>query len=572
MAQEELVARWRAAWPDALRVWGPFVNLHEPTLHPTSKVASAAGLTGSFAAFSLYDRQVMIDMAAVVKLGLKDLPLEVLAHEIGHHVLCPADLTDKARLLLRVRRGLPGMEQHAQLIQNMYADLLINDRLQRSRGLRMAEVYLRTRDETGDDPLWTFYQRVYEVLWALPAGTLAAGAVDATMEGDAQLGAKLVRVYANEWLAGAGGFAALCLRYLEASAEKAERLRRMMCVGVVSQDAPLPGLTKVDDDSDVLHPALDPRVNEYADALPAGQEPEEANRTSAPSPGQHRQPFEYGELLRQLGLELSAQEVAARYYRERALPHLVPFPVRRRQPSTEQLPEGLGTWDVGEPLEAVDWLASTLRSPVVVPGVTTVQRLTGPVDGDERDARPVDLDIYVDSSGSMPNPVTYESFLTLAGAILALSALRAGARVQATLWSGVRQFTCTDGFVRDERAVLAVLTGHFGMATAFPLHVLRDTYADRTRPTHIVVISDDGVDTMFEPTDEWGRPGAEIAAAALAAGGAGGTLLLRLYGERQRKRIAAMAPGWDVHRVMKWDELVAFAAEFSRRTYERSGR
>ncbi len=563
----ELAARWRAVWPDALRVWGPFLNLHEPTLHPTEKAAAAAGLTGSFAAFSLYDREVMIDMAAVVRLGLGDLPLEVLAHEIGHHVLCPADLADKARLLVRVRRGLPGMEQHAPMIQNMYADLLINDRLLRSRGLRMAEVYLRVRDRSGQDPLWRFYQRIYEVLWALPAGTLTVGEVDATMEGDAQLGAKLVRVYATEWLGGAGGFAALCLRYLEESTT--EQPRRLTCVGVVGADAQIPGLTRLDDETEILHPALDPRVNEYADEPAAA----DSSPTDAPpSGGQYRQPFEYGQLLRQLGLELSAQELAARYYRERALPHLVPFPVRRQRPATEHLPEGLGTWDVGEPLEAVDWLASTLRSPVVVPGVTTVQRLTGPVAGDDRDVRPVDLDIYVDSSGSMPNPSTYESFLTLAGAILALSALRAGARVQVTLWSGTNQYTCTDGFTRDERSVLAVLTGHFGGATAFPLHVLRDTYADRDRPTHILVISDDGVDTMFRPADERGRPGAEIAAAALAAGGAGGTLLLRLYSDKQRKKIAALATGWDVRRVVKWDELVEFAADFSRRTYERSGR
>jgi hypothetical protein len=288
------------------------------------------------------------------------------------------------------------------------------------------------------------------------------------------------------------------------------------------------------------------------------------------SGSQYREPFEYRQILRQLGLDVSAQEAAARYYRERALPHLVPFPVTRRPPSTEPLPEGLGTWDTGEPLEAVDWLATTLRSPVVVPGVTTVQRLAGAVEGDERDERPVDLDIYVDSSGSMSNPTELVSYLTLAGVILAESALRVGARVQVTLWSGTNQFTCTDGFVRDERAILAVLTGFFGGATAFPLHVLRDTYRDRDRPTHIVVISDDGVDTMFRPTDELGTPGAAIAAAALSAARAGGTLLLRLYSEQQREGIAALAPGWDVRRVTNWDELVEFAAAFSRRTYERS--
>jgi hypothetical protein len=553
----DVAARWHERWPDALRVWGRFITVHPPTLYEST--ADAARLDGAFAAFMLDSRAVMIDLAAVAERGLADLPLEVLAHEIGHHVLCPGDLADHGRLLVRVRHGLPGLEQHAPMIANLYADMLINDRLQRSRGLRMDLVYARLAEAGADSRLWTLYLRMYELLWALTSGTLAPAPVDPEVDGDAQLGAKLVRVYAGDWLAGAGGFAALCRRHLEADVADATA-QALTCAGVVGAGAQIPGLT-ARDDGPAVHPALDPRVNEYADPPP-----------SARTPGQYREPFEYGQLLRQLGLDLSSQEVAARYYRERALPHLVPFPVRRKEKSAEPLPEGLGAWDVGEPLAAVDWLASTLRSPVVVPGVTTVQRLTGVVEGDERDVRPVDLDIYVDSSGSMPDPASTVSYLTLAGTILALSALRVGARVQATLWSGVEQFTCTDGFVRDERAVLGILTGHYGGATAFPLHVLRDTYADRDRPTHVVVISDDGVDTMFRPNDEWGRPGSEIAAAALAAAGAGGTLLLRLHSEPVRRRIADLAPGWDVRRVTNWDELVEFAAAFSRRTYERSER
>jgi hypothetical protein len=85
-----------------------------------------------------------------------------------------------------------------------------------------------------------------------------------------------------------------------------------------------------------------------------------------------------------------------------------------------------------------------------------------------------------------------------------------------------------------------------------------------------VVISDDGVDTMIRLADERGRPGGEIAAAALSAAGAGGTLLLRLHSAKAQDHIAAMTPGWDVHRVTNWDELVEFAAAFSRRTYERN--
>src|SRR5690606_21682948 len=127
-----------------------------------------------------------------------------------------------------------------------------------------------------------------------------------------------------------------------------------------------------------------------------------------------------------------------------------------------------------DPLDAVDWLQSLMQSPTVVPGVTTVQRIHGLAPGLEPEAEPVDLDMYVDSSGSMPNPQQRTSFLALAGAVIALSALRAGARVQATLWSGKSQYLHTAGFVRSEDEILEVLTGYFGGGTAFPIHRLRE--------------------------------------------------------------------------------------------------
>ncbi|OLR94518.1 hypothetical protein [Actinokineospora bangkokensis] len=562
----ELAQRWQQQWPEALRAWGRFTRVHPPLLCASTGRARREGLHGSFAMFRLSDRTVVLDLTAAVELGLAEHGVEVMAHEVGHHVLCPADLADSARLLARVRRGLPGLERHAAVVANLYADLLINDRLQRSRGLDMAGVYQRMRGPKGDNPLWAFYMRTYELLWALPRGTLTDG-VDEDTDADASLAARVARVYAHDWLAGAGGFAMLCYRYLAELAERdVTRLLARTCEPGVHAGDDVPGLS-ADDDGPLVHPLHDPSVNDFAPEQDG--EPEEAEG-QAPAGGQHREPFEYGQILRQLGFDLSDEDISARYYRERAAPHLVPFPVRPRPAPSEPLPEGLEPWDVGEPLEQVDWLASTLRSPLVVPGLTTVQRHFGVTESGGGDPEPVDLDIYVDSSGSMPNPRKQVSYLTLAGAVLALSALRVGARVQATLWSGTRQVLVTDGFVRDETAVLRVLTGFFGGATAFPLPTLRDTYARPRRTTHIVVISDDGVDTMFQHADEQGRPGSDIAAAALAAAGGGGTLLLNLWSEHRLAALEAMAPGWDVHRVTDWAQLVDFAAAFSRRTYDRS--
>jgi hypothetical protein len=160
----------------------------------------------------------------------------------------------------------------------------------------------------------------------------------------------------------------------------------------------------------------------------------------------------------------------------------------------------LEVWEFGESLEQVDWLESVMVSPVVIPGVTTRQRLWGTSEGTDVEKRPIDLDLYIDCSGSMPNPQHTLSPVALAAAIISLSALRVGAAVQATLWSGAGQFETTDGFIRNTAQVLRVLTGFIGGGTACPIHILRDTYAQRrltSRAVHILVVSDDGVTTTW---------------------------------------------------------------------------
>ncbi len=203
------------------------------------------------------------------------------------------------------------------------------------------------------------------------------------------------------------------------------------------------GLSEMDPDekSGAIHPALDPELS----GLPAEENaaPPDDAPANQPARGQARQPFEYGEILRAAGLDLSDHDVAVRYYRERARPHLVPFPSRELPRGDEPLPEGLEPWDAGHPLEDADWLQSVLQSPRIIPGVTTVQRVYGTTESELPRREPFDLDLYVDSSGSMANPQRLLSFPTLAGAVVCLSALRAGARVQATLWSGKNQFTST---------------------------------------------------------------------------------------------------------------------------------
>src|SRR5262249_2470065 len=137
----ELLDQWTAQWPAALEAWSRFVQLHEPTWCSTKAEESAAQLTGSFAMIRLVDHSIVVSLRQIAELGLQDFAKEILAHEIGHHVFCPADLTDNARMLARMRVGLPTKEHLAPFIANLYSDLLINDRLQRAADLDMSGVY-----------------------------------------------------------------------------------------------------------------------------------------------------------------------------------------------------------------------------------------------------------------------------------------------------------------------------------------------------------------------------------------------------------------------------------------------
>lgn len=582
-----MIARWRAAWPQALAVWSKFTRLRDARLCESRVEAAQEGLTGSFAMIRLMDQSVVIDLETVQKLGLDDYALEILAHEIGHHVLAPGSVTDQFRLLARIRRALPTLERHAPMVANLYTDLYINDRLQRQAGLRMADIYklLEKSSDSSDtnkskkSGVWTIYTRIYENLWKLDKGSLGGDNKDERLDTDAWLGARLIRVYANDWMNGAGKFATLLLPYLVEDGESQKTINYLQdtkdaahgCEPFGGQDI------EADEIDGAIHPVDDQRTSGLDDAGLA----ESTETTASQSSGQKREPFEYGEILKAAGIKLSDHDIAIRYYRERAFPHLIAFPKKPVPESPEPQLEALEPWNIGDPLDELDWLQSVMQCPKPIPGLTTVKRMYGREPGRVQDNIPVDLDMYVDSSGSMPNPLVQTSYLTLAGAIIALSALRAGASVQVTLWSGKNQEMHTKGFVRDDDQILRVLTGFYGGATCFPIHRLRETLcgAPRPRPTHILMISDDGITTMFDQ-DENGNSGWDISAKALAAGGAGGTMALNLpvtwesttgngwmqniYEDLKR---AQREQDWEIHAISQMESLVEFARAFSRRHY-----
>lgn len=582
---QALQGEWLAAWPAALAVWSRWVQLHEPAWCLSKESEKREQLSGSFAMIRLVDHSIVISLRQVREEGLERFAKEILAHEIGHHVYCPGDLTDNARLLARTRAGLPTKEAFAPMIANLYADLLINDRLQRSGQFDMAGVY-RQLGVTNGSQLWMLYMRIYELLWKLPRGTLASGDSTPRLEQDAQLGARLIRSYSKDWLFGAGRFAVLCLPYVIEDDET--RMRCWQARWCDTRDAGkggVPnGMVEVDDDelSGAIHPVEDPDLTGL-DEWPAELEGSCGGRVPGELSGHktaknYRQPFEYAEVLQAAGVDLPEREIIARYYRERALPHLVSFPVRKQPQATDPLPEGLDVWDIGSPLDRVDWLGTLLSGPVIVPGVTTRERIFGESPGADPQTIPLDLYVGIDCSGSMGDPARRLSYPVLAGAIVALSALRVGARVKVVLSGEPGKTISTDGFIRDQRLLLRTLVSYLGTGYSFGIHRLAETFDSdrpRARPVHVLIVSDND---MFKMLGEQGdrRLGWDVAREALRRCGGGGTFVLQLPSWFMEARGNAMSEdlnrmqseGWNVSIVDSMEQLLEFARTFSRRNYQ----
>lgn len=554
-APRPLDAQERAAWRRAQDLWG--VHMHDPEIRPGEGRRSGAP------AWFAFPPVIAVDTRFVARLGAASELESIFAHELGHHVLAPSTRIDSLKIRhqlarasaatrLRVDRNADADE--LSLLANLWTDLLVNTRvalLQRRRdaatgshgrpGIVTASMLLFRESFDTRDRLWWVYLRAYELLWNLPAATLCAAdppprppdpradrahprgeqplesidvrfraeeqalreARDAAFaaedelraltrthpEVDANIVADLVRTFAADPVAGALRFGLVAWPYLhERPRGKSEGPPSGACAADGTPATP-DELGRVLADPRLRGPVPDSPIASTAMGDPG----------AAPATG-HGAGQSLG-LAETLALYegSDAASVMAAWYRTQAVPWVRPYRQWRPARPQSDLPGPLELWEVGDDLAEIDWSATLQAAPQVVAGVTTRRRSTLD-DEPAPDDAPVELDLYIDSSGSMPHP-SQGSPAVLAGTILALSVLRGGGRVRVASFSGPGQVAGTDRFTRDADAVARALATFFAGGTSFPLDLLRDRYA-RVRPDdgatrNLVVLSDDGLMSMF---------------------------------------------------------------------------
>lgn len=543
----DFVTIWESKWNEALKLWSEYVKLSPAKFLFTEMEEQKEGLTTSFAAIRLKDHRVLLSVNKIKSFQLEDFALEILGHEIGHHVYCPGDLVDQAKLVYIASLAMPRLNHLTPMVVNIYEDLFINDHLKRQNHLRMEEVYLKIGKQ--NDPFWNFYMRTYELLWALPSGTLTEGKLSDQIQSDAALVSRMIRNFPNDWTKGMFDFASICFPYFFEQNQTSYSIHIQSLLDTLDAGkgmTPPPGITEVDISSELF--------------------PKETITGTK----KNLTPAEYSAICKSLGIEADVSEITYGFYKDKSIPYLVPFPELRNPGAKEEILEGNDLWDPGSPLEKINWLESTIKSPVVIPGYTTVEDVYGETISTEIQTNPIDLDLFVDCSGSMPNPQTDLSYLTLAGSIIALSALKTGSAVRVTLWSGEKEFLTTNGFIRNEKEILKVLTGYFGGGTCFPLELLEEEYkVEPKRKKHILVISDDGIDTMF--TQNYPRDPRQIVSQALKNAQGGGSMVLQLYQPNQNPVVNELQQnGWDIYPIQNWNDLIQFSKHFVKRNYVRN--
>ncbi len=572
---EKTLALWKSHWQQAKLEWNPFLRLQEPIYCLSHQAAQKEGLTGSFAMIRLNDHRIVINLQEIVERGLTKYAVEILAHEIGHHIFTPANLYDNAILLNRIRFALPGIEDRAPMVSNLYADFLINDKLQRITKLRMSEVYQAINSEDNFSEFWTLMMRTYEYLWRLNRGDLATNLSfhSKKIDADASLLASLVRSYSKNWIHGGGRFAVLLYPYLMED-NTFEDARKKILILLDAEDAGLgaiaiSGMTEIDIEG------YDQVIDMRKEALGLKEQEKDGLQTDrnklggqGPRNG-YMGPGNYIDLMKQVNSKANEQFLVNTYYKEIALPYLIDFPVEISENITLDLPEGLETWDIGDAIEEVDWLQSAILSPTVIPGLTTQKRTYGSDSDNEVKENPLNVYIGIDCSGSMVNPIQNFSWPVLAATIISLSALRAGASVMGCLSGEPGEYLETKGFITDEVDLLTTLTSYLGTGYAYGIERLRKPFEEKPSvKSHIIIVTDNDIFSMLDADTQTSQTYWELAEIALKNAGGHGTMVLHSQPDYNKDLVIRLQKmGWNVYYVTNEDELLKFALEFSQQNY-----
>jgi len=502
-----------AAWRDALAVWDVQTTLSPPQSHEKGRGKSHWKGDEPLAYIDLTTRQVVVNFELLSRMGALGSLTAVFAHEIGHHVRFPHTLGLAAALQVLEQRLIPGLKQS---LTNLFFDLLVNEYVGRTRAEELAAVYRGFLKAAGGEtsPLFCFYLAIYEELWGLdPASLVPAGMVE-TMDtsypgwrADARMFVQTFYALTDVHLQFVY-FVSTFIRYIP----DPSKLQYVIPMGA---DVPQP-------DEDDFDAVIRGNGSEQADdALEEARERgwikdsglldrEEADplttidRITNHMPGSAQAAFR--------------QAMVSKHYKRLVDQYILKLPAVTPPPEAA-LPSVLEDWEWGDSPRSIDWTGTILAHGPLA-GVHPLQRDLLPDEPSPREQDMPAVEVYLDTSGSMPDPQTALNTMTLAAQILAASAIRKKGIVRGIVYSSGPPLV--SDWMYDEETARRFLLRYAGGGTDYPFALLKKFSDERGDAIRVIVSDSDFLYNVRAPGAmdklKYGIDHSRLLVAFLAAG------------------------------------------------------
>jgi len=467
-----------ASWRDALALWDVHVQLSPLEPHERFR-PDTSHAQEPLAYIDLVKRQVFVNFDLLEAMEATGSLTAVLAHEIGHHARFPHTLGWDAELRVQEQRLIPGLKQS---LTNLFYDLQVNEVVGRTHAEALCAVYRGFQRVQGGvmTPLFFFYLAVYEELWGLAPGALVPQSQLAPMEARFPGVRAEARMFAQTFYSLPNGklqflyFCATFIRYIENPAEFE------FCL-------PLGGDVSVPDADD-----LDAAIHGSSRWDDAMEEAEERGWLEPMSTRSREQDdlstiYRVTEHLPGVGAGTLRQALVAKHYRRLVDRHLLQLPTAPSQPEPylRTLPQA---WEYGDDPSSIDWTLTVLSQGHLA-AVSPLRREL------EADLPPPSelgvpsMEIYLDTSGSMPNPEVSLNAMTLAAQVLSASALRKKATVRGVVYS--HGDPLVSPWMYDEETAREFLLSYIGGGTQFPFDVMGELSRERPDALRILISDSD---------------------------------------------------------------------------------
>lgn len=483
----DLEALVEEAFPKARARYSPYLLLRRPTLHDNTSV---------LARIDLNSQSIRLGGQAIRDAELEDSLDGLISHMIGHHVGFPGSTIVHARLLLLERGLLPKLPR--TMTVPLY-ELLIDERLARTAAAdapiedELCRILAARAKDSPDDALFLFQCTVVEELWQRPEGELLGELkTEFALQFphhrlDARLVAQNLFGYAPDLTLQYLYFASIAFRYALLSSPHGQGADPGTIGNQPTSEEWAEALVAKKTEKEAIQKAIEEKF--FPDKLAEALKKQDMSQRAAGVPGDQDERSKF------------VTDVMAAHYRREAEKYLfTPPPIATY--SEALVPTTVEEWEPGEPVADIDWLTTLrLRGETLGSATPLVRERIADEEGFVVPSFEGRTEIYLDVSGSMPDPTQQMNAMTLAAQILVMGTLRAGGAARALLYSTTNEKAWE--FCRSETILSRFLMKYIGGGTDFPFEVLAASVeSERNLQPIRVIITDDDFDRNFDARSE----------------------------------------------------------------------